>query len=356
MAYTIQSGDTLSEIAEKNNTSVAEIMASNPQISNANQIQAGASLNMGSAGSGASTYQGGFGTESGGSSQERARAIVGDDRASELAKLSQQNFTPAEAQQASRQYGYVGGIPSLDQSMLTEMSGAKYDPFNTKDMVIGGLLGAVIPGAGLLYTAAKYNEAYEDREIAGQLMQQGDYEERGIFGTDLFKAKDAAQYVPVYDEKDQLVGSLGLDASGKALGYMGQRMEGYEGLGSQFIQPAEMPQTGGGDDDRPSPISAEAVGVTPEAGAGAGYRPTPKLPQVPLPSALEQTRPAPQQPITKPTPIPAGFGQQPRQQQQGAAGPAIKDPQGGIMTTLAAQQQQEKYPFMYGNEYQRNTA
>jgi len=355
MAYTIQSGDTLSEIAEKNNTSVAEIMASNPQISNANQIQAGASLNMGSAGSGASTYQGGFGTESGGSSQERARAIVGDDRASELAKLSQQNFTPAEAQQASRQYGYVGGIPSLDQSMLTEMSGAKYDPFNTKDMVIGGLLGAVIPGAGLLYTAAKYNEAYEDREIAGQLMQQGDYEERGIFGTDLFKAKDAAQYVPVYDEKDQLVGSLGLDASGKALGYMGQRMEGYEGLGSQFIQPAEMPQTGGGDDDRPSPISAEAVGVTPEAGAGAGYRPTPKLPQVPLPSALEQTRPAPQQPITKPTPIPAGFGQQPRQQ-QGAAGPAIKDPQGGIMTTLAAQQQQEKYPFMYGNEYQRNTA
>ncbi len=356
MAYTIQSGDTLSEIAEKNNTSVAEIMASNPQISNANQIQAGASLNMGSAGSGASTYQGGFGTESGGSSQERARAIVGDDRASELAKLSQQNFTPAEAQQASRQYGYVGGIPSLDQSMLTEMSGAKYDPFNTKDMVIGGLLGAVIPGAGLLYTAAKYNEAYEDREIAGQLMQQGDYEERGIFGTDLFKAKDAAQYVPVYDEKDQLVGSLGLDASGKALGYMGQRMEGYEGLGSQFIQPAEMPQAGGGDDDRPSPISAEAVGVTPEAGAGAGYRPTPKLPQVPLPSALEQTRPAPQQPITKPTPIPAGFGQQPRQQQQGAAGPAIKDPQGGIMTTLAAQQQQEKYPFMYGNEYQRNTA
>ena len=356
MAYTIQSGDTLSEIAEKNNTSVAEIMASNPQISNANQIQAGASLNMGSAGSGASTYQGGFGTESGGSSQERARAIIGDDRASELAKLSQQNFTPAEAQQASRQYGYVGGIPSLDQSMLTEMSGAKYDPFNTKDMVIGGLLGAVIPGAGLLYTAAKYNEAYEDREIAGQLMQQGDYEERGIFGTDLFKAKDAAQYVPVYDEKDQLVGSLGLDASGKALGYMGQRMEGYEGLGSQFIQPAEMPQAGGGDDDRPSPISAEAVGVTPEAGAGAGFRPTPKLPQVPLPSALEQTRPAPQQPITKPTPIPAGFGQQPRQQQQGAAGPAIKDPQGGIMTTLAAQQQQEMYPFMYGNEYQRNTA
>ena len=48
MAYEIKSGDTLSEIAQKNNTSVAEIMASNPQISNANQIQAGASLNLGS--------------------------------------------------------------------------------------------------------------------------------------------------------------------------------------------------------------------------------------------------------------------------------------------------------------------
>ena len=100
---------------------------------------------------------------------------------------------------------------------------------------------------------------------------------------------------------------------------------------------------------KPGPI--EAVDAT---GAGAGFRPTPKLPQVQLPSALEQTRPAPQQPITKPTPIPAGFGQQ--QQQQAAAGPAIADPQGGIMATRAAQQQQQKYPFMYGNEYQRNTA
>jgi LysM repeat protein len=348
MAYKIKSGDTLSEIAEKNNTSVAEIMASNPQISNANQIQAGASLNLSSAGSGASTYQGGFGTESGGSSQERARAIIGDDRASELAKLSQQNFTPAEAQQASRQYGYVGGVGSLDQNMLTQMSQTKYDPFNTKDTVIGGLLGAVIPGAGLLYTASKYNEAYEDRKIANQLMQQGQYENKGLFGTGLFKGENADQFVPVYDENDQLVGSLGLDAEGNPMRYTGDRMQGYEGLGSDLIQPREMPQMGGDDNDGPAPISAEAVGVTPDAPAAPPYRGPAKLPQIPLPSALDQgtPRPAPQQPLTRPTPIPAGFGQQKA---------SVPLPQGGqgVMSTLAAQQQQEQYPFMYGNEYQR---
>ena len=354
MAYTIKSGDTLSEIAQNNNTSVAEIMASNPNISNANDIKAGASLNMGSSGSGQSTYQGNFGTSSGGSSQDQARQIIGDDRSQELAKLTQQNFTPQQALQASRQRGYTGGIGSLDQNMLAEMSASKYDPMNGKDMVIGGLLGAVIPGAGLLYTASKYNEAYENREIANQLSQQGDYENKGIFNSGLFKGANANQYVPVYDENDQLVGSLGLDAEGNAMRYMGDRMEGYEGLGSQYIQPQEMPMNNNDNDNNdnngPNPISAEAVGVTPD-GPGAGYSPTSKLPQVPLPSALEQGTPRPvaPQPLTRPTPIPAGFGQQ----AQAQAGPAAGAVPQGIMATRAAQQQQEMYPFMYGNEYQR---
>ena len=59
--YTIQSGDTLSEIAEANNMSVAEIMADNPGITNADQIQAGASLDLSGAGSGSPTYDGGVG-------------------------------------------------------------------------------------------------------------------------------------------------------------------------------------------------------------------------------------------------------------------------------------------------------
>ena len=45
MAYTIQSGDTLSEIAAANNTTVEAIASAN-NISNVNEIQAGASLNI----------------------------------------------------------------------------------------------------------------------------------------------------------------------------------------------------------------------------------------------------------------------------------------------------------------------
>ena len=59
--YTIKSGDTLSEIAEANDMSVAEIMADNPGITNADQIKAGASLDLSGAGSGSSTYDGGVG-------------------------------------------------------------------------------------------------------------------------------------------------------------------------------------------------------------------------------------------------------------------------------------------------------
>ena len=43
---TIQPGDTLNEIAAKNNTTVAEIMKANPSITDPNMIQAGATLKM----------------------------------------------------------------------------------------------------------------------------------------------------------------------------------------------------------------------------------------------------------------------------------------------------------------------
>ena len=64
-SYTVQSGDTLSEIAEANDMSVAEIMDANPGITNANQIQSGASLDLSGAGSGSPTYDGGVGLSSG---------------------------------------------------------------------------------------------------------------------------------------------------------------------------------------------------------------------------------------------------------------------------------------------------
>lgn len=46
MAYTIKSGDTLSGIASKQGTTVANLLSYNPNITDANKIQAGASLNL----------------------------------------------------------------------------------------------------------------------------------------------------------------------------------------------------------------------------------------------------------------------------------------------------------------------
>ena len=46
MQYTIKSGDTLSKIASANGTTVAALMATNPSITNANVIRAGASLSI----------------------------------------------------------------------------------------------------------------------------------------------------------------------------------------------------------------------------------------------------------------------------------------------------------------------
>src|ERR1035437_6409962 len=44
-AYTIKSGDTLSQIAQAQGTTVAQLMSLNPNITDPNKIQAGANLN-----------------------------------------------------------------------------------------------------------------------------------------------------------------------------------------------------------------------------------------------------------------------------------------------------------------------
>ena len=56
---TVQSGDTLSSIAAKEGTTVAELLKANPQITNPNLIQAGATLNLPGAG-GLSRFGGGL--------------------------------------------------------------------------------------------------------------------------------------------------------------------------------------------------------------------------------------------------------------------------------------------------------
>jgi len=58
---TVTSGNTLSQIAEDNNMSVAEIMDANPDITNPDQIGIGQTLDLSGAGSGSDTYADGVG-------------------------------------------------------------------------------------------------------------------------------------------------------------------------------------------------------------------------------------------------------------------------------------------------------
>ena len=46
MSYKIKSGDTLSALAKKNNTTIAKILAANKGIKNANSIKAGQSITI----------------------------------------------------------------------------------------------------------------------------------------------------------------------------------------------------------------------------------------------------------------------------------------------------------------------
>lgn len=60
-SYTVQSGDTLSDIAQRTGTSVDQLMKANPQLTNPDVLRAGQDINLvGSTGQ--SVYQGGVGT------------------------------------------------------------------------------------------------------------------------------------------------------------------------------------------------------------------------------------------------------------------------------------------------------
>ena len=67
------------------------------------------------------------------------------------------------------------------------------------------------------------------RGIMEQLIQQGDFETSGLFGTGMFKSMfqnpKTTNYVPVMDKDGLVIGSLALDKDGKALGYRGQKTD-----------------------------------------------------------------------------------------------------------------------------------
>ena len=67
------------------------------------------------------------------------------------------------------------------------------------------------------------------RGIMEQLIQQGDFETSGLFGTGMFKSMfqnpKTTNYVPVMDKDGLVIGSLALDKDGKALGYRGDKTD-----------------------------------------------------------------------------------------------------------------------------------
>jgi LysM repeat protein len=69
--YTVKSGDTLGRIADRNGTTVSEIMKANPGIKNPNAISVGQQIKMPGQGGG------GSGGSSGGSLDNRTGAVLG---------------------------------------------------------------------------------------------------------------------------------------------------------------------------------------------------------------------------------------------------------------------------------------
>ena len=67
------------------------------------------------------------------------------------------------------------------------------------------------------------------RGIMEQLIQQGDFETSGLFGTGMLKSMfqnpKTTNYVPVMDKDGLVIGSLALDKDGKALGYRGDKTD-----------------------------------------------------------------------------------------------------------------------------------
>lgn len=156
---------------------------------------------------------------------------------------------------------------------------------------IASLAGALVPGAGLMYQAAEGLPRLSNREAAKQLLEQSEY--KGFLGLGL--NKKAAGYSAVYDENDNLVGSLAVDETGRPVGYLGEQMPGYEGYGSEFISPQpEEEKQGGGD--------GGAFQLTPETSLMQAMTQVPQTTGVTAPVGISSL--APQPPAQGPMPAP----------------------------------------------------
>ena len=84
-------------------------------------------------------------------------------------------------------------------------------------------------GLGLATSALDEISDATNRGIMERLIQQGDFETSGLFGTGMFKSMfqnpKTTNYVPVMDKDGLVIGSLALDKDGKALGYRGDKTD-----------------------------------------------------------------------------------------------------------------------------------
>lgn len=147
---------------------------------------------------------------------------------------------------------------------------------------IASLASAFVPGAGLMYQAVEGLPRLSNREAAKQLLEQSEY--KGFLGLGL--NKKAAGYSAVYDENDNLVGSLAVDETGRPVGYLGEQMPGYEGYGSEFISPQpEEEKQGGGD--------GGAFQLTPETSLMQAMTQVPQTTGVTAPVGISSLAPQP---------------------------------------------------------------
>lgn len=237
--------------------------------------------------------------------QEREQAQA---RAAQAAMASATRpYTPAELNPTRTQTQI-----ELDAQRLREKATNISPEQQMKERLIGSGIGAIVPIGGMMYGLANMANRAQQRSIADQLLQQDEYK-GGLFGTGFLAGTPAASYVPVYDENDNLVGSIGVDAEGQAMRYTGPRIEDYSGFGADLVtrDPFENMNQGGDNDDT-------AAALTQPQPAAPAQAPASQIPLVPLPSAFVGQRPMvapmtqatqvqPMQPFRPGAPAPQGI-------------------------------------------------
>lgn len=234
-------------------------------------------------------------------------------KAAEEARMAQARKTAAEV--GARTFSPEAVNPTrtqtqieLDAQRLLDRATNVPTEQRMKEGLIGMGLGALVPMGGMMYGLANAANRMQDRTIANQLLQQEEYK-GGLFGTGFLAGPQAASYVPVYDENDNLVGSIGVDEAGKAIRYTGDRIEDYTGFGAELVtrDPFADMDTGP-EDSEPTTFPLAAQGPAPAAPAASGA--PPQVPLVPLPTAFVGQQPGMPmqrpmiQPMTQATQVP----------------------------------------------------